>query len=352
MPRATWKGTLRLSLVSCHVFLTPATVKAKPLRLHRVWAPQSATQVAQDEAEDDELAPINVRRDEPARVAAAEHPRERARAEEPEEQDEPITVTRVSMRAHNPQSGEELDRGELAHGYEVERGRYVTLTSAELKALAPPRSTVLDLALFVPASELDDPLYFDAAYYVYPDGSAAIEPYRVIAAAMERGQMVGITSLTLQRREHMAMVAPRGGGLLLTTLRVADEVRPAEFQIPDDGLDPEMIDIAEVILKRRAGHFDPATLRDKYQDALRDLIKDKAEGLPATAAPQPQTGSTVVDLMAALKQSLAQERGTAPRPRRKAVRDWRQPSLLLPVSGSGRAKKASSTNTSRRRRKA
>jgi DNA end-binding protein Ku len=255
------------------------------------------------------------------------------------------------MRAHNPETGEELDRSEIAHGYEIERGRFVTLTPDELKALTPPRSTVLDLATFAPAAELD-PLYFDTAFWVHPDGSAAVEPYRVITAAMERAHMVGITALTLSRREHMAMVAPRDGGLLMTTLRAVDEVRPTEFRLPASGLDDEMIDIAETIIRHRAGHFDPSTLRDRYQEALRDLIDKKSEGPPAKAAPSARTESAVVDLMAALKQSMVKEGGPAAKPRRKPAGDRRQPSMLLPVSGSGRTKKTRGADTAQRRRKA
>jgi DNA end-binding protein Ku len=253
------------------------------------------------------------------------------------------------MRAHNPETGEELDRSELAHGYEIERGRFVTLTPDELKALAPPRSTVLDLATFAPAAELD-PLYFDTPFWVHPDGSAAVEPYRVIAAAMERGQMVGITALTLSRREHMAMVAPRDGGMLLMTLRAADEVRPADFRLPASELDDEMIGIAETIIRRRADHFDPSILRDRYQEALRQLIDKKSETLPANAPPRARTESTVVDLMAALKQSLAKEGGPATKRRRKPAGDRRQPSMLLPVSGSGRTRTARNTAPAGRRR--
>jgi DNA end-binding protein Ku len=211
---------------------------------------------------------------------------------------------------------------------------------------------VLDLAMFVPSAEIDDPLYYDAAYWLHPDGSAAVEPYRVIAAAMEHAGMVGVTSLVLTRREHISAVIPRDGGLMLTTLRSADEVRAADLHLSDDELDPEMVEIAETILRRRAGHFDPATIRDKYQDALRDLIETKAEGLPAKVAAATPTQAGVVDLMAALKQSLAKETGTRAKPKRKAAADRRQRSMLLPVSGSGRRSKASDRQVTRRRRKA
>jgi DNA end-binding protein Ku len=352
MARATWKGVLRLSLVSCPVYLTPATMRAKPIRLHRVWAPRSPTtaQEAELDEADEQDERIAVRRGAQITPPTAS-PQGSARTVAPEQEPEAIAVSRVSMRAHDPNTGEELDRTEVAHGYEVERGRYVTLTKEESKALAPQRSTVLDLATFVPATEID-PLYFDTAYWLHPDGSAAVEPYRVITAAMDRREMVGITSIVLMRREHMAAVAARDGGLMLTTLRAADEVREAELYLPADELDPEMIDIAEAILRRRAGRFDPATVKDKYQDALRELIEAKSEGLPARPAAQTVAQTGVASLMAALKQSLAAERGAAPKSKRKAPDDRRQRSLLLPVSGTGRRSKAGDRQITRRRSKA
>src|SRR5437764_6596258 len=145
--------------------------------------------------------------------------------------------------------------------------------------------------------------------------------------------MAGLGRLTLSRRERMVMVEPRGAGMALITLRVADEVRPAEFGTLETELDPEAVAIAQIIIERRAGHFDPATFRDRYQEALRELIEAKMRGLPvkprAATAPSP-----VIDLMAALKQSLAQESSEPGRkPRRKATADRRQRNLLLPVSG-------------------
>jgi DNA end-binding protein Ku len=167
---------------------------------------------------------------------------------------------------------------------------------------------------------------------------------------MQRGGVVGVTSIVLTRREHMAMVAPRNGGMMLTTLRSAAEVRAAEFRLPDDELDREMVEIAETILRRRAGHFDPATIRDKYQEALRELVEAKAKGLPAKAAAPKPAPSGVVDLMAALRQSLARESGPAPKAKRSTTPDRRQRALLLPVAGSGRTSKPNRKPAAARRK--
>jgi len=119
---------------------------------------------------------------------------------------------------------------------------------------------------------------------------------------------------------------------MLTTLRAADEVREPEFHLPTDKLDPDMVEIAEAILRRRSDHFDPATIRDKYRDALRELIETKAEGLPARPAAQPATRTGVIDLMAALKQWLAAEGSATSKPK---ARRPPTPSALVAVAGDG-----------------
>jgi DNA end-binding protein Ku len=245
-------------------------------------------------------------------------------------------ATRITLRPHDPKTGEEIDKHEVVKGYEYGRGQFVTFTAEELKALDIPSSKIIDLDKFVSRGDLD-PVYLDSPYYLYPDGPVAVETLRVIGAAMAEAAILGIGRLTLSRRERAVMVEPRGTGMTLFTLRAAEEVRTAQFQKPEGDLDGEMVAIAGAIMRQRTGSFDPGAFRDRYQEALRELIEAKMKGLTVKAreiaAPPP-----VVDLMAALKRSLMQD---APGPERPAktqkakrkVPDRRQAALLLPVAG-------------------
>jgi DNA end-binding protein Ku len=220
-------------------------------------------------------------------------------------------------------------------GYEYERGQFVTFTPEELKALDVESSHTIDLATFVPRAEVD-PLYFNTSYFVYPDGTVAAEAYRTISAAMAEAGMAGLGRLTLSGRERMVLVEPRGQRLALITLRAAEEVRASEFDTFGGELDAEAVAIAGMIIKRKTGSFDPSIFRDRYQQALKELIEAKLKGLPVKARPEVRP-APVFDLMAALKQSLAKETGEAApsKPKPRAAADRRQNSLLLPVSGRG-----------------
>jgi DNA end-binding protein Ku len=349
MPRASWRGFLRLSLVSCPIYLSPATSRTKPIRLRQVWRPAAA-----EEGEDEALEPARRKElTEPSLPDLGGH-------DGGYDADQPQPVTRVTIRPHDPRTGEEIDKAEVVKGYEYGRGQFVTFTPEELKALDVESSKIIDLEKFVPRGDLD-PVYLDSPYYLYPDGPVAEETLQVIGAALAEAGVVGLGRLTLSRRERMVAVEPRGAGMALFMLRAADEVRAAQFGGVERDLDAEMVAIARAIIGQRTGSFDPTTYQDRYQEALRELIEAKMKGLTVKpremAAPPP-----VIDLMAALKQSLAREAaaskrvGAAPSKGRKTKPDRRQPALLLPVAG-GRKRKIEPaaehpTSAPRRRKRA
>jgi DNA end-binding protein Ku len=328
MPRASWRGYLRLSLVSCPIYLSPATARTQPIRLHQVWrgAPGEGGSELEDQV---------VERDVP------ERPGSTPTSDYDEGQAERIRpATRIMLRPHDPSTGEEVEKDEVVRGYEYERGQYITFTPDELKALDLESSKVIDLEMFVPRAEVDS-VYFNSPYYLYPDGQMAAEAIRVIGAAMADAGVVGIGRLTMSRRERMVVVDPRGTGMVLITLRAAEEVRVPQFTGSDAAIGPEMLAIAGAIIGQRTGKFDPSRFRDRYQESLRELIEAKMKGLPIRPR-EISPPAPVIDLMAALKRSLVQEPPAADAPkakkRAKAGPDRRQRALLLPVSG-GRKKK-------------
>ncbi len=286
MPRPSWSGHLRLSLVSCPIYLSPATSESERIRLNQI---------------------------------------------------NPKTGNRISLHPVDAETGEPVERGDLVKGYEYERGQYVILAKEEIDALHIESSHTLDITQFVDRDDIS-PLYFDVPYFVYPDGSHANDAYRVIAHAMSKTKKAAIGRIVLSSRERLVALEPFEGGMLLSTLRAENEVRAGEFEKTKGAVDPEMVQMAVTIIQRLGKKFDAGAFHDRYQDALRELVEAKMKGVKpvARAVEEP---SNVIDLMAALKQSVAAQGGGVAGAKKGRSRqpDRRQQNLLLPVKGGSKA---------------
>jgi DNA end-binding protein Ku len=203
-----------------------------------------------------------------------------------------------------------VDADEIVKGFQYEKGSYVLLDDEELEAVKLESKKTLELTQFVDPDEID-PLYYEKPYYVVPADDLAEEAYIVLREALRDTRKVGLGQLTMRGREYVVSLKPCGRGILLETLRYADEVNKAQGyfrDIDDMAPDPELLELAETLIEKKSGHFDPNRFKDHYVDALHELIerKRKLKGgkIKAEEEELPRRGSNVIDLMAALKKSI------------------------------------------------
>src|SRR5205814_9588164 len=201
MPRASWRGFLRLSLVSCPIYLSPATARTKPIRLHQVWQPAPA------DVDEDDLPGRGGEQQSSERSVTRLH----ADSVAPDGEQSPA-ATRITLRPHDPGSGEEVEKREVVKGYEYSRGQFLTFTAEELKALDVESSKIVDLEKFVAGSDID-PVYFDSPYCVSPCGLVAGSWLRVVGGATCTVRVGGVGRLTLSRRERMVVGEHAGHGM-------------------------------------------------------------------------------------------------------------------------------------------
>lgn len=259
--RPVWEGHLRLSLVSCPVALYNATSRAGDVNLHLI---------------------------------------------------NPQTGNRIHMVPVDPDAGE-VERKDLVKGYELDDGEHVILTDEELKAVRLESARTIDIEKFVDLGDIDR-LWWNDPYFMVPDGKAGIDAFIVIRDALREAKVVAIGRVTLHTRERLVAIEPRANGLVVTTLRSDDEVRdaaPLFNDIPARKADRQMVEIASQIISQQHGRFDPLDFKDRYEDALRELIASKQDGGGrGRPAPRKQP-SNVINLMDALRQSLRQRGGSA-----------------------------------------
>lgn len=211
-----------------------------------------------------------------------------------------------------------VDRDEIIKGYEVSKGNYVLLGEDEIESVRIESRKTLELVQFVEAHEID-PLYFEKPYYVAPADDLAEEAFVVLREALRKAKKVALGQLSVRGREQLVAIKPCGKGLLMETLRYADEVRAGQSffrEISDDKPAPELLDLATTLIDQRTAPFDAASFKDRYADALMHLIETKAKAkdgrkiIEQADEPAGAGRSNVIDLMAALKNSV----GSAKKP--------------------------------------
>jgi DNA end-binding protein Ku len=288
--RAYWQGQIRLALVSIPVEIYPATRSGASIAFRQIHEPSG----------------------------------------------KPIQYEKVA-----PGVGA-VDRDDIVKGYEISKGNYVLLDDEEIEAAKVESKKTLDLVQFVDADDIDV-LYFEKPYFVVPADELAEEAYIVMRDALRGTRKVGIGQLSLRGREQLVSLKPCGRGMVLETLRYADEVRKAQSYFSAIGNarpDAELLDLATTLIEKKVAEFDPSRFHDRYADALRRLIekKSKAKGkriLEDVSEPAAARGSNVIDLMAALKKSLGDDKPPAAR--------------KAPAKGTGAKKPGTKKPTTRKR---
>lgn len=202
-----------------------------------------------------------------------------------------------------------VDPDEIVKGYQYEKGSYVLLEDEEIEAVKLESKKTLELTQFVDHDEIDV-LYYEKPYYVVPADDLAEEAFIVLREALKRTKKVALGQLAMRGREYMVSLKPCGRGIVLETLRYADEVNKAQSyfrDIEDAEPDEEMLELAEALIDRKTAKFDPGKFHDRYVEALEDLIERKRKGKTIHTEEdegKPAKGMNVVDLMAALKRSI------------------------------------------------
>ena len=214
-----------------------------------------------------------------------------------------------------------IDTDEIMKGYQVEKGEYVLLDQDEIDAVKLESKKTLELTQFVDADEIDV-LYYEKPYFVVPADDLAEEAFIVLREALKRTKKVGLGQLAMRGREYVVSLKPCGRGMVLETLRYADEVNKAQGyfrDIPDSKPDEDLLELAEALITKKTATFDPKGFHDRYVDALRDLVerKRKSKSTAKIIEDKDEGGrkaSNVVDLMAALKKSMEGKEGTTAKP--------------------------------------
>ncbi|NPV19811.1 MULTISPECIES: Ku protein [Bradyrhizobium] len=291
-PRANWKGFLRLSLVTCPVALYPATSESEKVSFNQ----------------------INRK-----------------------------TGHRIKYSRVDAETGEEVANDDIVKGYKVDTDTYIEVTKDELDDIALESTHTIEIDEFVPRTDIDS-RYLIRPYYLVPDGKVGHDAFAVIRETIRSMDKVAIGRVVLTNREHIIALEPLGKGLMGTLLRYPYEVRNEQDyfdDIQDVKITSDMLDLAKHIVEKKSADFQPENFEDHYEEALIELINKKRNGVTITAKAAPKSSGNVINLMDALKRSLASEGekapAAAPAPKAKAKKPKKrvegQREMLLPISG-------------------
>jgi DNA end-binding protein Ku len=204
--------------------------------------------------------------------------------------------------------GKVVERSETVKGYEFRKDEYIVIEPEDIKKIEPKTAKTMEILEFVKTSEVD-PVYFESSYYMIPD-EAGRRPYALLTKAMEKSEYVAIAQLTMHNREYTVFLRPHEGGMMLHTMYYEEEVRKVEgFGAPDVELKDSEVKVAHQLIEALAAEWDPEKYHDSFQDNLKKMIQTKLEGGKITEVEKPKKLAPVVDLMSALKQSLAEMEG-------------------------------------------
>ncbi len=256
--RPSWKGQLRLSLVSINIEMYPATRAGAKPAFRQIHEPSG----------------------------------------------KPVHYEKVVDGVGK------IDNDDIRKGFEYEKGDYVLLTDEEIDAVRLETRKTLELVQFVDEDEIP-PLYFDAPYFLAPADDLAEDAFRVVRDALRKAKKVGLGQLALRGKEYLVAIKPCGKGMLLETLHYEDEIKKSDpffSEIPAKSADADLLEVATALIEKKSAKFDPHAFKDHYHAALRELIarklKSKGRKLATDTEERPHTGGNVIDLMSALKKSL------------------------------------------------
>jgi DNA end-binding protein Ku len=266
--RPIWNGHLKLSLVSCAISMFSATTQSEKISFNMLNA---------------------------------------------------STGHRLRQQYVDEETREIVEREDRIKGYNLGDDTYITVTEEEFDQVEIPSTHMIDIERFVDASEIDR-VYFDDCYFVAPDDEVGADAFAVIRDSMRERAVVGIGRIVMFRRERPILIEPRGKGILATTLRYNYEVkddRPYLAAVESRKASEEMVDLAGYIIDKKHGRFDPASFEDRYQNALAELIEAKQAGKPPAPIERAAKPPPVVNLLEALRDSVARETAGASSPRRR-----------------------------------